>query len=222
MLSLAEVLELPVVRRALPELVTGEAARTRAALGARDRDARPGRPAQGRRAGAHDRARRGRRGARTRRAWIGVADRAGPGRAGGRAGLELARAFPAPVVDACARGERAGRRVPPRRCGSSRSPRRSTARCCNAPVRAAAARGGDPPPLHRADPAGPRRARDPRRAGGGGRQPGRARGRRRTRSSTTSPGRAGDDLALSALGRRAPRGGRAARRPRACSRSTCG
>ena len=41
------------------------------------------------------------------------------------------------------------------------------------------ARGGDPPPLHRADPAGPRRAGDPGGAVRGRREPGAARGRRR-------------------------------------------
>ena len=65
-------------------------------------------------------------------------------------------------------------------------------------VRAARARGGDPPALHRADPAGPRRARDPRGA---------VRGRAATRCVLEDAGGSlvyyvsgphGDDLALSA------------------------
>ena len=145
-------------------------------LGARDRDARSRRPAQGRRAGPDDRPGRGRRrqppGGLDR-----VADRAGDGRSGRGAGLELARGPGAGGRRLRAR-RRAGRRLPPpgalHRDHRGR-PRRGRQRA----VRAARARRGDPPPLHRADPAGPRRARDPRRADRGRRQPGRARGRRR-------------------------------------------
>ena len=77
-------------------------ARARAALGARDRDARPRRPAQGRRARAHDRARRGHEG----RGPAGV-DRLGAraGRGGGRGRARArpgASSCPAPVVEACA------------------------------------------------------------------------------------------------------------------------
>ena len=63
-------------------------ARSRAALGARDRDGRPQRPAQGRRAGAHHGDRGGRAGARPD-ALDRVADRAGSGR-----GRRRARARP--------------------------------------------------------------------------------------------------------------------------------
>ena len=76
----------------------------------------------------------------------------------------------------------------------------------NTPVRAAAARRGDPPPLHRADPARPRGAGDPRRAGRRGRQPGRARGRRaRARVLRLRP--RGRRRRAVGLGRPAPRRG---------------
>ena len=131
MLSLADVLDLPVVRRALPEVVIGDGALGREIRWAHviempdpDDLLKGGELVLTTGLGAGDEARH-------QAAWTRVADRAGDGGAGGRAGLELARG--------------ARRRSSPRarartfpsspstaRCASSRSPRRSTARVVNA------------------------------------------------------------------------------------------
>ena len=115
---------------------------------------------------------------------------------------------------------RAGRRLPPP--GALHRDHRGRARRGRQrAVRAARARRGDPPALHRADPAGPRRARDPRRAGA---RRSATRSCSRTpaaRSSTTSPGRRAT-ISRCRPGPTCTARRRAGRPPRACSRPTCG
>ena len=216
MLSLNDVLDLPVVRRALPEVVVGE--------GALDREIR----------WAHviempdpdDLLKGGElvlttglgRERRIPAAWTASLVEQGMA----ALAVELGSSWRDVPVRGRRRlrpGGRAGHRVPP--AGALHrdhrgGPRRGRQRA----VRAAGARGGDPPALHRADPARARRARDPRRAVRGGPQPGGAGGRERVARL----------LRVRAAGRRsrsvapgptctAPR--RAGRPPRACSPPTC-
>ena len=108
-------------------------ARTRAALGARDRDARPRRPAQGRRAGAHDRAGRGRRrpSATSGRGSASVLEQ-GAAAVAVELGTTLARAGPGRGRRRVRGGRRAAGRLPARPSASSRSPRRCTRPCSTA------------------------------------------------------------------------------------------
>ena len=127
MLSLADVFELPVVRRALPEVVVGDAALGREIRWAHviempdpDDLLKGGELVltTGLGAGADP--------AHQARWTASLVDQ-------GLAALAVElgsswRDVPPPVVAGCARAGRAGGRVPPARCGSSRSPRPCTAR----------------------------------------------------------------------------------------------
>src|SRR4051794_25923522 len=183
MLSLADVLDLPVVRRALPEVVVG-----RPALGREVRWAHVIEMPQpddllkggelvlttGLGAGADP---------AHQAAWtaslteqrlaapaveLGSRTAGGPP-AGGRGRPELAR-----------RAARGGRGLRPRRGAGDRLPssgalhrdhRGGARRGRQRVLRAARPRRGDPSPLHRIDPAGSRRSGDPRGAGRGGEEP---------------------------------------------------
>ena len=141
------------------------------------------------------------------------------GRAGGRARSTWRDVPTAVVAGVRARRRARGRLPPPVRFIEITEAVHGAV--VNAQFALLRARGGDPPALHRADPAGPRRARDPGGAVRGRREPGRARGRRRSLVYYVSRP-AGRRPRAAALGGRAPRRGRAARSPRACSPSTCG
>ena len=219
MLRLKDVLELPVVRRALPEVIAGAEALDRELRWAHvveiadPTDLLKGGElvlTTGIGAGARE---------RDQARWIASVVEQGAAAVAVELGSTWREHVPEPVVRACA-GRRAAGRVPP--LGALRRDHRGGARGgAQQPVRAAAPRRGDPSPLHRADPARPRRAGDPRRADGGGRQPGRARGRRsRARLLRVRP--VGRRRGAGGVGRHAPRGG-----PRRGARgrarwSTCG
>ena len=213
MLTLADVLELPVFRRALPEVIAGEEGLDRELRWAHVIEmADPSDLLKGGElvlttgigAGTRE---------RDQARWIASLIEQGAAAVAVELGSTWRERVPEPVVRACADAD-----VP--LVAFRRSVRfieiteAVHAAVLNSQFELLRARRGDPPPLHRADPARPRRARDPRRAGRGGRQPGGARGRRararllrlRPRRATTSRWARGPTCT-------APR--TAARRPRA-------